>query len=72
MPRLAGKTALITGAARYDHLDVRDEADWHRVTTALRDEFGALDIVVNKAGIIGFEAAPRCRRLQIAAQQRQT
>jgi len=106
MPRLAGKTALITGAAiarafitegarhvritdiddaagretasslgaaaRYDPVDVRDEAGWRRVTTALLDEFGALDIVVNHAGITGFEAAPRCPRLRVAAKQRRT
>jgi len=95
MPRLAGKIALITGAARgigeaiahafvaeaaahvcitdvndeagrtaaasrgdraaYAHLDVREEAEWARVTTALLQRFGRLDIVVNNAGITGFE-----------------
>lgn len=88
MPRLAGKTALVTGAARgigaaiasafakegaqvvvtdidtlrgqalasdikgrFLRLDVACEADW----VALADQLPALDIVVNNAGITGFE-----------------
>lgn len=87
-PRLPGKTALVTGAARgigaaiarafvsegavvyvtdvndalgsrlanelnahYRHLDVREEPQWAAITA----EIGPLDIVVNNAGITGFE-----------------
>jgi NAD(P)-dependent dehydrogenase (short-subunit alcohol dehydrogenase family) len=41
--------------ARYRHLDVREEADWQALLTAVGDEHGGLDIVVNNAGITGFE-----------------
>lgn len=88
MPRLHGKTALITGAARgigaaiarafadetaqvivtdidtdrgrataneiggtFARLDVASEADWE----AIAARFPALDVVVNNAGITGFE-----------------
>jgi NAD(P)-dependent dehydrogenase (short-subunit alcohol dehydrogenase family) len=94
MPRLSGKTALVTGAApgigeaiaaafidegarvvvtdiaddagqalaqrlgadaAYRRLDVREEGDWARVTQEVLELFGKLDIVVNNAGITGFE-----------------
>jgi NAD(P)-dependent dehydrogenase (short-subunit alcohol dehydrogenase family) len=90
MQRLAGKTALITGAARgigeaiarrfaaegaavwvtdidpagaavaaeigghFAVLDVRDEAGWDAVMA----DVGRLDVLVNNAGITGFEGAP--------------
>jgi 3(or 17)beta-hydroxysteroid dehydrogenase len=38
--------------ARYEHLDISNEADWQRIATAVP----ALDILVNNAGITGFEA----------------
>jgi len=41
----------------YETLDVRDEAVWERVTEALLEKFGRLDIVVNNAGVTGFEAS---------------
>jgi NAD(P)-dependent dehydrogenase (short-subunit alcohol dehydrogenase family) len=95
MPRLSGKIALVTGAARgigeaiatafidegarvivtdieddagpaladrlgdeavYHRLDVREEEDWTRVTQDALERFGRLDVVVNNAGITGFEA----------------
>jgi NAD(P)-dependent dehydrogenase (short-subunit alcohol dehydrogenase family) len=96
--RLAGKIALISGAARgigaaiatafaaegafvhvtdiedalgealaqglgpaqasYRHLDVRQEDDWRRATADIVARYDALDIVVNNAGITGFEGAP--------------
>jgi NAD(P)-dependent dehydrogenase (short-subunit alcohol dehydrogenase family) len=99
MPRLHGKVALVTGAARgigaaiaqgfvtegarhvcltdidgalgretaaslgpaagYETLDVREESHWQRVTAALLNAHGAIDIVVNNAGITGFESASR-------------
>lgn len=38
-------------------LDVREERDWEVAMEAVIDRFGGLDIVVNNAGITGFEAA---------------
>jgi len=94
MKRLAGKIALVTGAARgigaaiagafvaegafvylsdiddelgartaeglgpaakYLHLDVREEPEWVQATASLLDAHGGVDIVVNNAGITGFE-----------------
>lgn len=98
-PRLAGKTALITGAARgigaamatafaregafvfvsdirdeaaqqlalriqQDtggqaqalHLDVREESDWQAAMSAITTVRGGLNVLVNNAGITGFEA----------------
>ena len=48
-------TGELGDAARYERLDVREEADWQRVTATL----GALDVLVNNAGITGFEAGAR-------------
>jgi NAD(P)-dependent dehydrogenase (short-subunit alcohol dehydrogenase family) len=47
-------------AASYAHLDVREEADWARITSTVLVQFGRLDVLVNNAGITGFEnsAAP--------------
>jgi 3(or 17)beta-hydroxysteroid dehydrogenase len=90
MPRLSGKTALVTGAARgigaaiakafadegahvivtdvdtdggqatahavggtFAHLDVTSEANW----SAVANQFPTMDIVVNNAGITGFEGS---------------
>lgn len=41
--------------AIYQRLDVRDEADWQAVTDRLLENQGRLDIMVNNAGISGFE-----------------
>ncbi len=81
-PRLEGKVALITGAARgigeaiaralmaegatviltdlqdgagWQKLDVREEADWVRCVDAIVQKHGRLDVLVNHAGITGFE-----------------
>jgi NAD(P)-dependent dehydrogenase (short-subunit alcohol dehydrogenase family) len=42
-------------AARYARLDVREEADWRRVCAQIAAECCALHVVVNNAGITGFE-----------------
>jgi NAD(P)-dependent dehydrogenase (short-subunit alcohol dehydrogenase family) len=39
----------------YLHLDVREEPHWQAVTTRILAERGALHVVVNNAGITGFE-----------------
>jgi NAD(P)-dependent dehydrogenase (short-subunit alcohol dehydrogenase family) len=44
--------------AEYRHLDVRCESDWETVIGAVLDAHERLDIVVNNAGITGFEAGP--------------
>jgi NAD(P)-dependent dehydrogenase (short-subunit alcohol dehydrogenase family) len=49
--------AALGDKATYETLDVRDEAVWERVTEALLDRFGRLDVVVNNAGVTGFEAS---------------
>lgn len=41
--------------ARYLHLDVRDEDQWQQVTRQILAERGRLDVLVNNAGITGFE-----------------
>ncbi len=41
--------------ARYVPLDVRSEEDWQRVTGQVLLERGRLDVLVNNAGITGFE-----------------
>ncbi|KUM40020.1 glucose 1-dehydrogenase [Pseudomonas sp. EpS/L25] len=42
-------------SARYLHLDVRDEAQWQQVTRQILTERGRLEVLVNNAGITGFE-----------------
>jgi NAD(P)-dependent dehydrogenase (short-subunit alcohol dehydrogenase family) len=44
--------------ATYAHLDVREEASWSGVTAAVVASLGQLDVVVNNAGITGFEGGP--------------
>jgi NAD(P)-dependent dehydrogenase (short-subunit alcohol dehydrogenase family) len=53
-----GKTlaASLGNEAAYATLDVRDEAAWAHATEALLEKFGRLDVVVNNAGVTGFEA----------------
>jgi NAD(P)-dependent dehydrogenase (short-subunit alcohol dehydrogenase family) len=42
-------------AAAYRHLDVRNEPEWLAVTGAIVEERGRLDVLVNNAGVTGFE-----------------
>lgn len=42
-------------SARYEHLDVRDEAQWTAVIETTLERFGRIDVLVNNAGITGFD-----------------
>lgn len=44
--------------ATYRRLDVREDPDWTAVVDAARDQWGRLDVVVNNAGVTGFENGP--------------
>lgn len=44
--------------AAYRHLDVRQEADWVAAIDALLEARGRVDVIVNNAGVTGFEAGP--------------
>ncbi|MFA5885244.1 MAG: glucose 1-dehydrogenase [Acidimicrobiia bacterium] len=46
--------AEIGAAARYVHLDVRDEASWAAAIAAAEDAFGPVTVLVNNAGILRF------------------
>jgi NAD(P)-dependent dehydrogenase (short-subunit alcohol dehydrogenase family) len=53
----AARTAAALGpAATARRLDVRDELAWIAATAEVLDSHGALDVLVNNAGITGFEA----------------
>ncbi|MEZ5857053.1 MAG: SDR family NAD(P)-dependent oxidoreductase [Hyphomicrobiaceae bacterium] len=45
--------ASIGSTARYERLDVTDEANWASVVEATVRHFGKLDILINNAGISG-------------------
>ena len=42
----------------YIHLDVREESDWQRAADQIMHDQGKLNVVVNNAGITGFEGEP--------------
>lgn len=44
--------------ASYRHLDVRQEADWQAVIDGLLEAHSRVDVIVNNAGVTGFEAGP--------------
>lgn len=44
--------------ARFEVLDVREEAHWRRVTDKVIARDGRLDVLVNNAGITGFDESP--------------
>jgi len=48
--------ARLGPAARFARLDVREEAAWQQVTSRLLAAEGRLDVLVNNAGITGFES----------------
>ncbi len=50
--------ASLGDAGEYRRLDVREEADWAEATDDAVERWGRLDIVVNNAGITGFEDGP--------------
>lgn len=50
--------ASLGAPARYEPLDVREAGDWQRVTRQALEELERLDVVVNNAGITGFEDGP--------------
>ena len=54
---LGEQTAAAIGA-EYRRLDVRDEDDWRRVLDAVARDLGSLDVLVNNAGITGFDPPP--------------
>jgi len=49
--RLAARILAGGSEARYQHLDVSDEANWERVVERTVAEFGGLHVLVNNAGI---------------------
>ncbi len=54
-PEGAAAAASLGSSARYARLDVREEGDWERAMADLMADWGRVDIVVNNAGITGFE-----------------
>jgi NAD(P)-dependent dehydrogenase (short-subunit alcohol dehydrogenase family) len=49
-------TAALGDTARFVRLDVREEADWRSGIDAIWERDGRLDVLVNNAGVTGFEA----------------
>lgn len=50
----ADTAASIGDSARFEHLDVTDEANWNSVVASTEDAFGPVSILVNNAGILAF------------------
>ncbi len=46
---------MLGGHAAYRHLDVREDDDWRAAMDDLLARWGCLDVLVNNAGIVGFE-----------------
>jgi NAD(P)-dependent dehydrogenase (short-subunit alcohol dehydrogenase family) len=51
-----GKEAAAALGARFVQLDVTDDESVHRALATIESEHGRLDVLVNNAGILGFEA----------------
>ena len=49
------KTASLGSTASYMHLDVREEEDWESCINGILRQHGKFDVLVNNAGITGFE-----------------
>ncbi|MFD0796844.1 SDR family oxidoreductase [Maribacter chungangensis] len=45
---------LLKNKSEYHHLDVKNEAEWVKIATFIKQKYGVLDILVNNAGISGF------------------
>ena len=56
---VAATCAALTPSSRFFHLDVQHESEWLRITETIERDFGRVDIVVNNAGITGFENGMR-------------
>jgi len=54
----AGLAARLGACAHAARLDVRDEAEWQSVLHRVIAQHGRLDVLVNNAGITGFETGP--------------
>ena len=54
----AAAAAELGSAAEFRRLDVREEADWIAVVGGIVARHGGLDLLVNNAGITGFEDNP--------------
>jgi 3alpha(or 20beta)-hydroxysteroid dehydrogenase len=54
-------------AAEFVHLDVTDEASWQAAVGDAEARFGPVDVLVNNAGILGFE---RVDRIELTEFQR--
>ena len=52
--------------ARFLHHDVTDEASWQRVIAATESAFGAIDVLVNNAGILMFKTIAETTRAEFA------
>lgn len=48
------------GRADYVHLDVRDDDEWSAAVACAESKFGKLDVLVNNAGIVTYEAVTDC------------
>ena len=63
----AACAAALGERAAYARLDVRDEAGWAAVTANVLAARGRLDVVVNNAGITGFEEGVAAHNPEFAA-----
>jgi NAD(P)-dependent dehydrogenase (short-subunit alcohol dehydrogenase family) len=54
-PEGTAVAASLGASAVYRRLDVREEAEWEAAVVEIRDRWGRLDVLVNNAGITGFE-----------------
>jgi NAD(P)-dependent dehydrogenase (short-subunit alcohol dehydrogenase family) len=54
-----GVARALEPRAAYRRLDVREEGDWEAAMRAVAAERGCLDVLVNNAGVTGFESGER-------------